>query len=182
MSQTVDEHAFQLQIINSLKDTNMHESQRSVMRLKLIEKLNRGKTIPDLSARTQKPALTLIEKITASLIFQFLKQKGFTMTMSIFEPEVGENLFLEETQILSLMVKGTESYKEKIMQSQKKKSTSIQDFIISSHFKGDIGLIDSGTQTYNEFETFNLDEKLCNIFKIFFFIINKNQQDQKTYT
>lgn len=160
MSRTADEHTFQQKMLNTLKENQMHDSLKSVMRLKQIEKLNKGKNIPDLSQRQQRAGLTLVEKITASLMYQFLKQKGFTMTLSIFEPEVGENLFLEDTQILELMVKGTESYKKKIMNHLKKKDSTILDYIINSQFKGEVGMIDSCTQTFNDVENMNLEEKL----------------------
>lgn len=163
MAQTIDEHAFQLSIMNSLKDANMKETLTSQMRLKLIEKLNKGKMLPGLSTPGSKTILSLTDKITASLILQFLKQKGFNMTLSIFEPEVGENLFLQESQILELMVRGTESYKAKIKDHLKKPLTSVLDFIISSHFKGHSGSLDSGTQTFNSHESLFLDEKLSNL-------------------
>lgn len=163
MAQTIDEHAFQLSIMNSLKDANMKETLTSQMRLKLIEKLNKGKMLPGLSTPGSKTILSLTDKITASLILQFLKQKGFNMTLSIFEPEVGENLFLEESQILELMVRGTESYKAKIKSHLQNPYTSVLDFIISSHFKGQIGSIDSCTQTFNSHESLFLDEKLSNL-------------------
>jgi hypothetical protein len=163
MAQTIDEHAFQLSIMNSLKEANMKETLTSQMRLKLIEKLNKGKMLPGLSTPGSKTILSLTDKITASLILQFLKQKGFNMTLSIFEPEVGENLFLEESQILELMVRGTESYKAKIKSHLQKPHTSVLDFIISSHFKGQTGSIDSCTQTFNSHESLYLDEKLSNL-------------------
>ena len=83
-----------MQLMNSLKDNNMQEAQRSEMRLKQIEKLNKNKQISLGSQnifndnKGAKQKLTLTDKIACSLIFQFLKAKGMTMTMAIFEPEV----------------------------------------------------------------------------------------------
>lgn len=169
MSTHQDSQMFQQQLMNSLKDNNMQEALRSEMRLKLIEKLNKNKQISLGSqnflgdGKGTKTKLTQTEKIVCSQMFQFQKVKNMTMTMAIFEPEVGESLFLENTQLLELMVKGTESYKEKIMNHQKKNNGSFLDFMVNEKYKENAGYVDSSCQTYDNSENLLLDEKLGKI-------------------
>jgi hypothetical protein len=75
MTDDIESQAFQMKVLETLKASKFQDSLRSVMRLKMIEKMQGAnfKTRPNKS-------LSLNEKITYSLFYNFLEKQNMHMT------------------------------------------------------------------------------------------------------
>jgi hypothetical protein len=99
MTESIEAQAFQMKVLDTLKASRFQDSLRSVMRLKMIEKIQGGNF-----ESKKKRNIDLAEKLTFSLFYNFLEAKEMNMTQSILLPELGiETGLLSDSEIIEIL-------------------------------------------------------------------------------
>lgn len=87
MADQVEAQAFQMRVLDKLKKSKFQDSLRSIMRLKMIEKLkDRG----DIFRHKDQKPMNLAQKLAFSMFNNLLEKQNMSMTQSILLEELGD--------------------------------------------------------------------------------------------
>jgi len=164
MTDKMEEQAFKIKVLNTLKATKFQDSLRSMMRLKMIEKL-KGQSITKSSA-PKKPS-KFSEKLTYSLLYNFLSANNMNMTISILTPELGEDYaLLPDHEIAEILSQSRPGVSEVLTKMASKGISSLLEGLIFNLLDYTYEKYDSSTQTMDSPGDLDLETKLLRIEEI----------------
>lgn len=166
----LEAEAFKRKVVDALKEHKIQDSLKSVVRLKLVEKI--GADPAAKSLLSQKLAnLTLAEKLTCSLIKSFLHSKELLMSESVFDSEAGEAALLDDAQTFELLASRRPIVKETLQaggyigasastSKQQAHAPSLLVALITGITRDRMQTYESSTQTVSSVADLGLDERL----------------------
>lgn len=177
-SNKLESEAFKKMVFDSLKENKIEDSLKSVMRLRIIEKMGKD----GLNNKNKAP-LNLSEKLAVSMIRSFLISKGLTMTLSVLEPESGEASFFDDSQVAEVLGKSKPGFQDLIKKKKPSTSSMVQPTqsllckILDGIQHNVFEKYDSSTQTVTCYNDYDLDQKLQMVEE---YHVGKIKQDNRT--
>lgn len=128
MADQIEAQAFQMKVLEKLKASRFQDSLRGIMRLKIIEKLKEKGDIFKIKDRKKK---TYPQKLTYSLMNNFLEKQNMKMTQSILTEEMGEDKdMLSDEFILESFPKEKFKFLKEIGEKELENSSLIEIIIM----------------------------------------------------
>jgi hypothetical protein len=167
----LEAEAFKKKIVDALKENKIQDSLKSVVRLKLVEKIGTDPAAKGLMHQ-KLVNLTLSDKIVCSLIKSFLHSRDLLMSESVFDSEAGDAAILDDLQTFELLCKQRSIVKEVIesggyslqhtsnLKTLSPQSTSLLSALITGILKERMQTYESSTQTVNTSTDMDLEQRL----------------------
>lgn len=190
----MEAEAFKKKIVDTLKENKIQDSLKSVVRLKLVEKIGSDPAAKALMSQ-KLTNLTLADKIVCSLIKSFLHSRDLLMSESVFDSEAGEACILNEGQTFQLLCKQRPSVKDviqvggyqlntqtqqqtvgTILTQKAQNNNNLLSALITGIIKERMQTYDSSTQTVSVSDTMDLEQRLMMVEEIHRGNVNNNRQ------
>jgi len=179
MNSRLEAEAFKKKLLDSMRENQMQDALKSVIRLKVIEKVG---VDPAKTAGADKgKTWSLTDKLCMSLLKNYLISKGLTMTVSVLDPETGDYSSLTDLQISEMLSKGKPGLIDFIRGGSGGKSqpsgSSLLQGIIEGFLAGRAERYESSTQTIDSYHDLGLEQKLMMVEE---FHVGKVKQDSRS--
>ena len=177
MGSRLEQEVFKKKIMDTLSQNKMHDALKTVVRLKLIENMGQDSSQrPLLTAKLGE--ISLSEKLSFSMIKNYLVEKGFSTTIQIYDMELGEKDQMKDNQVAEILGRNRPGFLTHISKNSRRSlDSSLLQKLVEGFLEDKFEKCDSATQTFESYNDYDVDQKLQMIEE---FHSGKIRKDTKT--